>query len=114
MRWLYELKLLAVDMTGLEKDALHIYVALIVFVAANLVFRWKARSGKALLVVLIVALGNEVADIRYNMQTEDNPYLFSSLHDVVNTMLLPIFLVILARWTGMFERTVQKISSDEA
>ena len=113
MRWLYDLKLWAVDVTGLEKDALHIYVALVVFVAANLVFGWKAREGKAILVVLIVAVANEVADIRYNLRVENDPYLSGSLHDIVNTMILPVVLVALARWTKLFERNVSKVSGDE-
>ncbi|MEZ5694255.1 MAG: hypothetical protein R3D99_10555 [Altererythrobacter sp.] len=49
MQWLYDLKLLAVDFTGLEKDALHIYIALLVFCGGEHAVRLEStrRQGSA-------------------------------------------------------------------
>ncbi|MCP5383848.1 MAG: hypothetical protein H6920_11265 [Sphingomonadaceae bacterium] len=113
MQWLYDLKLLAVDFTGLEKDALHIYIALLVFVAVNMLFGWKARDGKALPLVLIVAIANELSDIRYNLRIEHTPYFAESVHDIANTMFVPVLLFILARWTRVFGGKDSMPSGDE-
>lgn len=113
MDWLYDLKLLAVDVTGLEKDALHIYVGVIVLIAAAWLFRWGLASFKGLLLVLAVALVNEFFDVRHNLEIEKQPFLLSSVHDIVNTMLLPTALVILARWTSLFAKP-ETGSGDEA
>lgn len=104
MQWLYDFKLVAVDLTGLAKDALHIYVALVVYVASCLLFGWKTWQWRTLLPVLLVALANEANDIRHNLEIEKDPYLWSSVHDMINTMLLPGLLLVMSRWTGIFAR----------
>lgn len=119
MQWLYDFKLVAVDLTGLAKDALHIYVALVVYAASCVLFGWKAWQWRTLVPVLLVALANEANDILFNLEIEKDPYFWSSVHDMVNTMLLPVLLMALARWTGIFrqppaEPTEPEGSSDEA
>ncbi|MCR2833664.1 hypothetical protein [Parerythrobacter lacustris] len=104
MQWLYDFKLVAVDLTGLAKDALHIYVALIVYAASCIMFGWKTWQWRTLVPVLLVALANEVNDILFNLEIEKNPYIWSSVHDMVNTMMLPVLLLALSRWTGIFAR----------
>lgn len=104
MQWLYDFKLVAVDLSGLAKDALHIYVALIVYAASCVLFGWKTWQWRTLVPVLLVALANEANDILFNLEIEKDPYIWSSVHDMVNTMVLPVLLLALSRWTEIFAR----------
>lgn len=97
-------KLWLVELTGLEKDALHIYVALLIYVAACLVFRWKAWQWKPWLIVLLAALSGEAIDIYETIGIERRTYLWGNWHDLWNTMLLPTALMFAARWTAIFNR----------
>jgi len=84
-------KLSIVNNLGLAKDGLHIYVGVLAFFASVLILRRSARSFAALIPVLAVALFAEAADLR------DGAPWAASLHDVWNTMLIPLALVLLAR-----------------
>ncbi len=104
MQWLYDFKLVAVDLSGLAKDALHVYVALIIYAASCVLFGWKTWQWRTLVPVLLVALANEVNDILFNLEIEKDAYIWSSVHDMVNTMVLPVMLLALSRWTDIFAR----------
>lgn len=97
-----ELKTIIVDHVGLAKDALHVYVALIVFLVACKVFRWPASSLKPWLVVLVITLMGELLDLRHSL---DRGFpIVPSYHwtDLWNTMLVPTVLVLVARYTSIF------------
>lgn len=97
-------KLWLVGHIGLAKDALHIYVALIVVIAVLAVFRWRLGSAKPLLLVLLVALAGEAWDIRDSL-THHMPLDFgANWHDIWNTLFWPIVLTGLARWTPLLRR----------
>jgi hypothetical protein len=96
-------KMWLLDTLQLGKDALHIYVALIVFFGACLLFRWKASQWKPWLCVLAVALAGEALDLTDNVDPGQLIDLVASLKDLVNTLLAPTVLVMLARHTTTFE-----------
>ncbi|MEM7664327.1 MAG: hypothetical protein AAF250_00590 [Pseudomonadota bacterium] len=102
-----ELKTLIVDNVGLAKDALHVYVALIVFLAACRVFRWPASSWKPWLVVLAVALLGEALDLRHTLDRGRPIALGYHWTDLWNTMLVPTMLVLAARYSKVFDRPVR-------
>jgi len=82
-----------------EKDALHIYAALVVQVLAASLLKKPLSSWVPWLAVLAVALVNEAGDI---LLDETEPQIRQwqiegSIHDLVNTMLLPTFLLLLVR-----------------
>ena len=107
-----ELKTLIVDHVGLAKDALHVYVALIVFLAACRIFRWPVSSWKPWLVVLTVALLGEALDLRHSLIKGYTVRLDYHWTDLWNTMLVPTVLVLVARYTNVFEKP-PKVESGE-
>lgn len=99
------LKLGLVHVTGLEKDALHIYAGMGIYLLCLLVFRRFSvnRGVLALLVTTFIALLAEVLDIRDNIMSLGRLNLAASLHDIINTCLLPYTLFALSRWTTLFQ-----------
>ena len=97
-------KAFLVDNLHLAKDALHIYVALIVFFGACLVFGWKAREWKPLLLVALVAVLGEAWDLRDRMVAGVELEAAPHLKDLWNTMLAPAVIMLLARFTDVFGR----------
>jgi hypothetical protein len=83
--------------TGLERDALHIYVALLLQVGSAALLRRSLGSPLPWLVVLVFALLNEGLDI-YRDRTFEKWEEGAALHDLWNTMLAPSLLLLLARF----------------
>lgn len=90
-------KLRVLGLIPVSKDAAHIYVGMACLLLALLVFRVPLRSGRALIPVLIGALAMEVFDLRDDRASVGHFRWNASLRDVVNTMLLPLVLVTIAR-----------------
>lgn len=97
-------KLWLADLLHLEKDALHIYVALLVYFGACLLFRWRAGQWKPWLCVLAVALAGEAWDLADSVRYGTPPDLGASPKDLWNTMLVPTVLMALARYSPVFAR----------
>ncbi len=57
------LKVILITLSGLSKDALHIYIALRLYLGSCLIFGWKARQWRPWLLVLSVAIIGEAWDI---------------------------------------------------
>jgi hypothetical protein len=99
-----ETKLLLVDTFGLSKDALHIYVGLIVFFGTALLFRLPLRDIRPVLAVLLAALAGELWDI-YDTAAIGAPQVYAgNWHDIWNTMFWPLAIMLLARFTGIVKR----------
>lgn len=97
--------MLVVEATGLEKDALHIYVGVSVFLLCLLVFRRfrYQREIIALLVTTAMAMLGEFLDLRDNMLSLNHLDWAASLHDLLNTCFLPYVLFALIRWTTLLQ-----------
>ena len=105
-------KLGVIAATGLDKDALHIYVGVSVYILSLLILRpitkrQGVRSFIALIVVTGVALAGEYLDNRYIIVPKGFSALGSeaikaSIHDLINTCLLSYVLFALMNWTKMF------------
>ena len=82
----------------LDKDALHIYAALLIQLAAA---RWTGRTlghWRPWGAVLAVELLNEIADVARGGEPRLMPWqIVSGVHDIINTMILPTFLLFLCR-----------------
>jgi len=99
-----ETKLLLIDTVGLSKDALHIYVGLIVFFGTALIFRLPLRDIRPWCAVLLAALLGEAWDI-YDTAVIGAPQIYAgNWHDLWNTMFWPTAIVVLARFTAVAER----------
>jgi hypothetical protein len=97
-------KLWLVANLGLAKDALHIYVALLLFLGSAALFRWPLKSWRPWLVVAAAALAGEAWDL-YDSVAYDTPIrLAANVKDVWNTLFWPTALMLLARWTRVLKR----------
>nr|WP_298928235.1 hypothetical protein [uncultured Erythrobacter sp.] len=100
-------KLFIAESVELANDALHIYVALFVFLGVCLIFRWKVSNLKPWLIVLVIAVLGEVLDIRDSLKNGFEIKPDYHWTDIWNTMLVPTVLLIAARYTSIFERPIE-------
>jgi hypothetical protein len=87
-----DFKLLWLSVLPITKDAIHIYIGFLALLVALIVFRRRITSYWALAPGLVLSLAMEVFDLR------DGFGWGASLKDLVNTNLIPLLLVQLARW----------------
>ena len=97
-------KLWLVHHVHLAKDALHIYVALLVLFGSALLFGWRLSSWRPWLLVAFAALAGEAWDIRDRAAAGIAQDWGGNLHDVWNTLFWPTAILLLARRTRLFGR----------
>lgn len=95
-------KIAVVNFTGLERDALHIYVGLAVFLICCLLFRWKARDVRPWLVAVVAAFAGEALDLRDAITYAMPVMIGESVKDIANTIAMPTIIFITTRLTGIF------------
>ena len=85
--------------TWLDMDALHVHAGILVQLLSALLLRRSLRSPWPWLVVLVATIANEIYDLRFETWPEpDRPRQWAEgAKDVVNTMLVPTLLLLLAR-----------------
>jgi hypothetical protein len=96
-------KLAIIDFTGLSKDALHVYLGLVVWLLSAALWRKSIATLKPWLVVLIVACGIEAFDAFDDWVDIGHWRVGASVHDVVNTLFWPTILALLARYTRLLK-----------
>ena len=91
-------KISVVEATGLDKDALHIYFGMTLFLAVRLV--WRGRGGwiAAWLAVLVMACGGEWLDLTAEYSHSAIQPDAAHWHDIWNTMFWPTVLLLVGRW----------------
>ncbi|OQW78851.1 MAG: hypothetical protein BVN32_04465 [Proteobacteria bacterium ST_bin14] len=94
-------KLWLIGLTGLGKDALHIYVGLALFLGSAVLFKWSLASWKPWAIVLAAALLGEAWDIRDRIASDMALDLAGDWHDIWNTLFWPSVLALLARYRGL-------------
>jgi len=97
-------KIALVQLLGLPKDALHIYVGLAVFLAAAALFRRPLGSWLPIATVVAAALIGEAWDLIDTGASGARPHWDRNWHDVWNTCLWPAVLFVLARHTRLLSR----------
>ena len=90
--------------TGLEKDALHIHVALLLYILALWLFRQSRRSRLPWLFVLLIEGSNEAYDLITNWTGGPEWAMSEASKDLWNTMLWPTVLLFVGRYTNWFSR----------
>jgi hypothetical protein len=90
------IKLVVLSILPLTKDALHVYIGCAALLATASLLRWPLSSLKVLVPGLLLSLAMEVADLRDGYR-EGNMHWRDSSHDLVNTNLIPLAIVVLAR-----------------
>ena len=96
MSWI-AIKLELASLTGLEKDALHVYGAVLLQLAAALITRRTLADVLPWVTVAAAAAVNEWADLTFSIWPDRSWQYAESVHDLVNTMALPTLLLVLAR-----------------
>jgi hypothetical protein len=99
--WVQTIKLFFLQLTGLSRDALHVYAGMLVFVVGAALLRKRLHSPIPWLLVLVVACGMEALDARDDMQLFGYWRTGASLHDIVNTALWPTIIFLICRYTGL-------------
>ncbi|MFZ2844994.1 hypothetical protein [Psychrobacter sp.] len=104
--------------TGLDKDALHIYVGISVYLLSLILMRpifkkYSVRASIALILVTCIALLGEYLDNRQTitelgMSGMESAELKASIHDLINTCMLSYLLYGLTMWTKTFQSVVNK------
>ena len=92
-----DFKLLWLSVLPITKDAIHIYIGFLALLVALIVFRRRITSYWALVPGLVVSLAMEVFDLRDDLASVGHFRWSASLRDMVNTNLLPLVLVTVAR-----------------
>lgn len=93
-----ERKLWVITATDLDKDALHIYFGLALFLAIRLAWRWRGGWLVAWLVVLVMACGGEWLDLTAEASHTAIQPDAAHWHDIWNTMFWPTVLLLIGRW----------------
>ena len=101
---LQAVKLWLVQHVHLAKDALHIYVALILLFGSALLFGWRLASWRPWLLVAAVAVAGEVWDVRDSVTYGTPVVLSANVHDLWNTLFWPSVILLLARRTRVLTR----------
>jgi len=113
----YNFKEGIVAASGLDKDALHIYVGVSLYLLSLIVLRpfikkLGARGMMALIIVTIIALFGEYLDnkptlIKAGLKGLSDKEIRASIHDLINTCLLPYVLYFLTCFTKIFNKTTE-------
>lgn len=104
MSALQSAKLYLAEMSYLGKDALHVYIGLIVFFGSAVLFRWSLHGWRPLIAVTAAALAGEIWDIidRANDGVVQN--FPANWHDIWNTLFWPVAIATLLSRTRIFAR----------
>jgi hypothetical protein len=89
---------------GISKDALHVHLGLLLFVAAVLVLRRSPASLLPWLLVLALEIANELVDTFHWHQGRWSFDLVESAKDLINTMLWPTLMLLLARFSAVWRK----------
>lgn len=92
-----EAKTTLAELFGATEDLLHLHAGLIIFFAAALLFKRRMRSRVPIALVYIFAFANELIDA---FSPESGASRFEPAVDILNTVLWPTLLFLLARRRG--------------
>lgn len=104
MSVLQSAKLFLVDATDLSKDALHVYIGLVVMLLVVIVLRKPLRDWRPLAAVAFAAIAGELWDVIDGFSHGGSPRWSMNWRDVWNTMFWPVILFGLARFTRVLKR----------
>ena len=94
----YNLKVWIVAWSGLSRDALHIYVAIALFLLVRMMRRGASGTVAALAVVLAVAFAGEWLDHQFELAKGLTCNEAEHWHDLRNTLAAPIVLALALPW----------------
>lgn len=98
------IKLSLMSLTGLGRDALHVYAGLGVLFVSAAIFRLPLARLRPLLFVLAAACVVEIADGRDDLGLFGRWRWEASLHDVANTVFWPLVICLVARYSTLLTK----------
>ena len=93
-----------VELLGLSRDAMHVYIGLTVFLLVAILFRLQLRDWRPLAAVFLVAVAGEVWDLFERLRPDQAPFWAGNWHDLWNTCFWPLMLFLLARAPRLLKR----------
>jgi hypothetical protein len=94
------LKLWLTGIIPISRDAFHIYIGCLVLLLSLLFIESKKSTIILILPVFVVAIGMETLDIMDDIGSFGYPRWGASLHDIVNTTLIPILFLLVLKIRG--------------
>jgi len=92
------------EVTSLSKDALHIYVGMIVMMIVVIGFRRSLADWRPIAAVAIASIAGEIWDVVDTYSHGGTPRWNANWKDIWNTMFWPTALFLLARFTRVLKR----------
>jgi hypothetical protein len=94
-------KLALVQVLGLSRDALHVYVGVSVFLITALLSGRSMRARWPMIAVVLAACAGELLDAISDVSSRGHWRVGASVRDLVNTVAVPILLFLLARYARL-------------
>ena len=92
-----QLKNQILSVIGFSKDAIHIYIGVGCFLISILVLRLPPSAYRSLALGLLASFAMEALDLRDNVKYRETTRALASLHDLLNTNLVPFLIVVALR-----------------
>lgn len=92
-----QFKLIIIEILSLSRDAIHIHVGFAALILTLLFSRKKLHHWSILLPSFILSVLMETLDVWDELNTIGRVLVGASLHDLINTNLIPFILVVWAR-----------------
>lgn len=90
--------------TGLARDALHVYVGLIIFFGAAALLRVSLKDWRPLAMVALAIVIGESWDWYDHFSVGGEPYYPDSFKDLWNTLFWPTAIFLMVRYGRIFSR----------
>lgn len=92
-----EFKLIVIGVVELSRDAIHIHVGFFALIATLLLTRKRLHQASVLLGPFLLSSLMELLDLWSDLSTGRGVHAMASLHDLINTNLIPVVLYFWAR-----------------
>lgn len=93
-----DFKIIIIKIVHLSKDAIHIHVGFFVLMAMLLLSKKKLHQPSILFAPFILSFLMEVLDVWGDLSVGRRANIPASLHDLINTNLIPVCLFFWAKW----------------
>lgn len=98
------LKMHLLEIIPISKDAFHVYIGFTVFALAFLLLKSRFKTFILIIPSIIISMLMETFDLRDDFRSTGECQWWESLHDIVNTNLIPFILTI---WLYIKERKLR-------
>lgn len=95
-----DFKIIIIKIVHLSKDAIHIHVGFFALLAMLILTKKKLHHASILLAPFLVSFMMEVLDVWGDLSIGRKANIPASLHDLINTNLIPVCLFFWAKWNN--------------